>query len=87
MALTVAPPLSPLKAELQGGPRLRPAEDPVYESHGGPAVPPEPAHQDPEALRGGREGGRLLPVSRVVLACCVCVCVYVVLKKTTTSKR
>lgn len=51
------------QTELENGPRLRASEAAVHEGHGGPAVAPEPAQQHTQALRGGCEESRLLPVS------------------------
>lgn len=54
---------SSFKAKFQSQPRLRAFEESVHEGHGRSAVAPEPAHQNTEEVRGGSEGGRLLPVS------------------------
>lgn len=51
------------QTKLQSRSRLRASEAAVHEGHGGPAVPAEPAQHHPEEVRGGREEGRLLPVS------------------------
>lgn len=55
--------LSVKQTKLKSGSRLRASEAAVHESDGGPAVPAEPAQHHPEEVRGGREEGRLLPVS------------------------
>lgn len=52
------------KAKFQSQPWLWALKKPVHEGHGRSAVSPEPAHQNTEALRGGCQRGRLLPVSR-----------------------
>lgn len=51
------------QTKLQSRSRLRASEAAVHEGHGGSAVPAEPAQHHPEEVRGGREEGRLLPVS------------------------
>lgn len=51
-----------LQAEREAGSRLRASEAPVHEGHVRPAVSAEPAHQNPEEMRRGRERRRLLPV-------------------------
>ena len=55
--------LSGTQAPLQNGSRLRASEAAVYEGHGRPAGPAEPAQQHAEEMRGDREESRLLPVS------------------------
>lgn len=50
------------KAKFQSQPWLWASEESVHEGDGRPAVSAEPAYQNSKEMRGGCEGGGLLPV-------------------------